>query len=420
VRDAAVSSVTGIVLYLTGLISGPILARVLGPAGRGDIAAVLTPFLLLGWLVPLGLPSAAAYYVDTVDTKTGTRRSTGELLATVTVFGALVAAPVSVVLWYLAPAYLSGHSPVALTWARAVVVMLPLSAGVQAALEILRRLSPGVGWNRWRAAPILIQTIAIVVLAAFGRLTVSSALAASVGGSLTPLLLLLLCLSRAERRRPSMANLRLMLPYAWRSTLTTGASSLTLRLDQVLLVVFAPSAQLGLYAVAVMVASVTNPLNGLSLALFGHLRRETVSGRAESRFRRSLLATLVLSATVALGLAVVAPVVLRLVFGAAFEAAALPLRLLLPGAVAFNVLLLLNAKLYAEGRLGLTSRAAIVGALVTVGGFVLLVPRFGINGAAGVTSLAYLIQVGYLASRGALGWSSSSSSDERPSVLPGD
>jgi hypothetical protein len=71
------------------------------------------------------------------------------------------------------------------------------------------------------------------------------------------------------------------------------------------------------------------------------------------------------------------------VFGAAFEAAALPLRLLLPGAVAFNVLLLLNAKLYAEGRLGLTSRAAIVGALVTVGGFVLLVPRFGINGAAG-------------------------------------
>jgi O-antigen/teichoic acid export membrane protein len=165
-----------------------------------------------------------------------------------------------------------------------------------------------------------------------------------------------------------MANLRLMLPYAWRSTLTTGASSLTLRLDQVLLVVFAPSAQLGLYAVAVTVASVTNPLNGISLALFGHLRRETVPGRAESRFRRSLLATLVLSATVALGLAVVAPVALRLVFGAAFEAAALPLRLLLPGAVAFDVLLLLNAKLYAEGRLGLTSRAAIVGALVTVGG----------------------------------------------------
>lgn len=394
-RHALVSSLTSVGLYGLGLVSGPIFARVLGPTGRGDIAAVMAPATVLVWVLGFGLPSAAAYFVDTVPE--------ARLLATVTAFGVVVGAPICAALWLLAPEYLSGHSPVALHWARVFLVAMPLSVGMAAALEIRRRMDPGMSWNCWRSAPLVIPTFLTVVLAATGNLTLQTALAANFVGWMSPLLLLLSRFRGGRRARPSSGTLRLIFPYAWRTASALTATSLTYRLDQVILVTLVPPAELGLYAVAVMVALVTSPLSsGLSVALFGHLRDETSESRALARFHRSLKLTLMVSAAVAMVLAVSAPWLLRLVFGTRFAPATTALRLLLPGAVAFDLLGVITTKLFSDGRPGEASRAAFVGATMTVVGLVLLAPRHGIEGAAVVTSAAWLSQVAFLVARGAL------------------
>jgi O-antigen/teichoic acid export membrane protein len=70
--------------------------------------------------------------------------------------------------------------------------------------------------------------------------------------------------------------------------------------------------------------------------------------------------------------------------------------------VAFDVMNVMESKLYSDGRPGEASRAALLAAVVTVAGVFVFVPRYGINGAAAVTSVAFIAQVGFLVARGGL------------------
>ncbi|MDQ6947497.1 MAG: oligosaccharide flippase family protein [Actinomycetota bacterium] len=391
-REALTSSIMSMAGFSIGIITGPILARAVGPTGRGEIAAVVQAAWLLGWLLCFGLPLAAAYWLDDIPE--------GELLATTATFGIIFGGIVSAILWFVAPIYLAGQSGEALVWAKMFLLVLPLSAGVNTALEIRRRRGADLAWNRWRIAPPVVSAVGIVILALLGRLSVAGALACYFVGGLLPLLYFFLRVRSSSNRRPSVVTLRRLLPYAWRTAAQTGASSITGRLDQVVLATAVPSKQLGFYAVAVTTSSITNTLTiGLPLALFGHQRGDTQADRSTNRYRRSMVATLTVSSCAALILGVLAPIVLRIAFGRDFQQATLSLRILLPGAVAFDLLGLMASKLSADGRVGEVTRAAVVGAVVTIAGLLAVVPRFGIEGAAAVTSVTYASQVGYLLAR---------------------
>lgn len=395
-RHAAVTSVISVAIYSTGIVTGPLLARALGPSGRGDYAAVVAPATVVVWLIAFGMPTSAAYHSD--------RIPEAKVLSSVTMFGIVIGLPAGAALWVLAPRYFAGHPPTTVTWARLYLLVLPFMVGMSAALEIRRRRSPDMGWNLWRAAPLVVPAVATAGLAITGRLTLTSALGASFAGSVLPAFLLVGRLRPIRSKfRPDLTTLRTIFPYAARASVVAASTSVTSRLDQVVLVALVAPSQLGLYAVAVTVASVTNPLSsGLALAMFGHLRPEDGSARTTTRVRRTVLATALVSAVVGTLLAILAPLLLRVGFGGRFEAAATPLRLLLPGAVAFDVLAVLGTKLYSDGRPGEASLAGLVGAGVTLLGLAAAAPRFGINGAAAVTSCAFVVEVIFLIARGAL------------------
>ena len=394
-REAIVSTATDVVMLVLALATGPIIARVLGPEGRGDVAAVVAPAAILTWILSFGLPNAAAYFVDPVPE--------GRLLATTSVFGLTVAGPICVALWFLCPVYLEGYSAETVTWARIILVYLPFSIGSQAALEIRRRRAADLTWNYWRSSPVVFAALAIVTLALLGRLTLATAFAAYFVGGLIPAVFLVMRLVSAQDVRPSFHTLRLIFPYAWRTLGTIIASSMTARLDQAVLAGFVRPGQLGLYAVAVTAASVTSPLaTGVTQALFGHLRDERSSLVAAERFARTLWVTTLISGTVAVVIGLLAPLALRVVFGAQFEGATTALRILLPGSIAYNILTVMGTKLLSDGRPGEAARAALLGGIITVGGLVFVIPSLGIEGAAAVTSVAFVLEVIYLLRRGVL------------------
>lgn len=386
---------TGVVLLALSLLTAPILARALGPEGRGDLAAVLMPTIVLSWLLSWGIPTAAAYFVDLVPER--------RLLATTTVFGLASGIPVCAGLWFLLPSFLEGHSDTTLLWARVALVAAPLSMGIQSALEIRRRQGADAGWNRWRSAPLAVPAVGIIVLALLDRLSLQTALAAYFVGSAIPLVLLIIRLVGRSGGGASWVTLRQILPYASRSAVVIGANAMSVRFDQVVLTAMVPSGQLGLYAVAVTASGASGPLtSGLSLALFGHQRGEQFSRRASTRYRRTIMLTFVVSSAAALVVALLAPIVLPWAFGPDFTGAVRPLWILLPGQVAIDLLGVMTAGLYADGRPNEAMRAALVGGVITAIGLLLLVPRFGIIGAATTTSLAFIGQVTFLVARGAL------------------
>ncbi len=250
---------------------------------------------------------------------------------------------------------------------------------------------------------MVLPAVGIVGLAVFGRLTLAGAFASYFIGGLLPTAYFIMRLLSVPNVRPSLTTLRLIFPYAWRTLGTIVASSVTARLDQVVLAGYVGPNELGLYAGAVTAASVTSPLAiGLTQALFGHLRDERSSLLAARRFRHSLWATTLVSGAVAGAMGIFAPLVLRVIFGASFEGAATALRLLLPGAIAYNILTVIGTKLYSDGRPGDAARAALIGGVIAVGGLVVAIPWMGIDGAAAVTSIAFVLEVIYLVQRRAL------------------
>ena len=267
-RNVVTTGAVGVAVYGLGLATGPILARSLGPSGRGDLAAVLVPAQLLCYGLSFGLPSAAAYLVHRFDR--------GTLLATSTVFGLVVGIPLVLAVWPLLPGYYRHHGAAALFWAQVFLVSAPLSVGAGVALSpsLGRRRQPPLEPLAYRTNPLT----ALLTLGLFmtSRLTVWTALAAGfVGACSTAGAAGTEDVRVAAASGSSLKALRSQLSYGARVAIGSAADTVAGRFDQALMVAMVPSADLGPYAVAVTAAGMSGPLtSSLGLALFPELRRE--------------------------------------------------------------------------------------------------------------------------------------------------
>jgi O-antigen/teichoic acid export membrane protein len=389
-RNVVTTGAVGIAIYGLGLASGPILARSLGPSGRGDLAAVLVPAQLLCYGLSFGLPSAAAYLVHRFDR--------GTLLGTSTVLCLVAGIPLVLAVWPLLPGYYRHHGAAALFWAQVFLLSAPLSVGAGVALSLLWADGANLRWNLWRTAPTLLTALLTFGLFATSQLTIWTALAAGFVGAGSTVVLLVQQTFAWRPLRTSFKALRAQLSYGARVAIGSAADTVAGRFDQALMVAMVPSADLGLYAVAVTAAGMSAPLtSSLSLALFPELRRESSVEAQQRRTSRALAAVLTSSTGVAAVLAFAGPWLLAFLFGKSFAGAATPLRLLLIGQIANDATGPLTARLLAAGRPGVASQASAAAAAVTVVGLALLVPKLGINGAALTTTVSYLVKCGYCA-----------------------
>jgi O-antigen/teichoic acid export membrane protein len=76
-------------------------------------------------------------------------------------------------------------------------------------------------------------------------------------------------------------------------------------------------------------------------------------------------------------------------YGENFLGASTPFLLLLPGTILFITQKVLSKLLSGNGHIGLTSKAAIAGSCVSVGLYCILIPLYGIVGAAIASSIGY-------------------------------
>ena len=173
----------------------------------------------------------------------------------------------------------------------------------------------------------------------------------------------------------------------WVGDLATRAN---LRLDQLLLGIFAPASSLGNYAVAVALSEVLwIGVDAVSPVLFNRLAAaKNVTARVELTGRVHRLG---FAAMVALG--VVAGVVgwfaIPLLFGSQFREAPFLFELLLPGVVALFTAKILTKYFAAEGRPELSGRVGLVSGLLGALLYFALIPLGATTGAAIASSLSY-------------------------------
>jgi O-antigen/teichoic acid export membrane protein len=374
-----------------------IIARILGPDGSGIYAlALLLPTMLAALLNP-GMTTSNTHFlgVGTVPYSV-VARATRAVFVPVLVVGAFIGGA-SIHWWNqeLFPGISQG-----LLWGALAVFPLALATamvssfyqGVQKFRELspMLLLQPGVTF-------VLVAGLAIA-----SRLTIEGVVATHVLGQICGIIALVVRLRRLVPDRTGPENgqevrddTRRSLIYGAKTHVTNILALVNYRADLFLVNMFLSPTATGLYVIAVQLTSKLRLLSGtLGAVVFPYLSQ--LSSQEEKRRELTpLLSRWVVLATliVAVCLALVADPLVRFVFGDAFKECALVVVLLLPGVVARAASAILANDLAARGRPELNLMTSVVVVCVNVTGNCLLVPQYGIAGAAVSTSFAYLVNL---------------------------
>ena len=374
-------------MVLLSLAAAVSLARALGPAGRGQLAVLQSLAGLAAVLTNFAVAKAIVHRVGRRQLTLASAASDAFVLAAMSgLAGAALVLPLAILFrGRLVPGL-----------AIALVAAAVGVATIQQVREYLSGVLLAVGQSLTYVMASAVQPLVVLVLVSLlmvlGRASVGSvtvvwiaAVVASAG----------VAMSMAVRAASGLG------PILWRDVRALGAFGvrtypailalfLNLRFDQLLVRGLSSSWVLGQYAVAVAVGEVLIilPSSMLSAAsgAIGAWERDQ-SAELVAGFCRSLT---VVVATCAVGIAVVAPIALPLVFGAGFRPAAPAVIALLPGLVCYAPSATIVE--YFIVQRGKASAAAIIAGASFATSTVMnlwLVPRLGAVGASVASSVSY-------------------------------
>jgi O-antigen/teichoic acid export membrane protein len=365
-------------------------ARLLGPAGRGQIS-LCTMAIAVGVLAG-GLGGEIPIIVWTADRKS---KSPAWLPAVVFwgAIGSLFASCAwTFVYWGWRPLFLHGITiPLALI----VLASIPLTildgylTAIFTGLERFR-LRAGVSVIDQIAA--LVGMVALVLL--FGR----SAEAAMLGvlfGLLISAAIAAMLLRESLRGFwkvwSAQGRIRSALSLGLRAQFGNVASFFNYRLDVFIVNYFLNPAQVGLYAVGVVVSEVLWQVpQAAAIALTPRTARTINEGAAQFTclvMRHVFL----LSCVSGIAVAIFTPLLLPLIFGGRFSPSIPVVWWILPGTVAFSLAKVASADFTARGKPEYNAMFSLVALVATVSLDFALIPRMGIGGAALASSVAYIL-----------------------------
>jgi O-antigen/teichoic acid export membrane protein len=373
-RSFLLGGLASVAFPLSALVTSPLLARGLGPDGRGELAALLTPLTIAEAMAAVGTPLAAAYFVRSGADLRSVRRA-GLWIVTVSGVGT------ALLLVAFAPALLGTYPHLVPTFR-----WLTLGVVVGAYIELYRGVRSGqeaygrVNANYWLAA--LARLTGIVALALLGALTAPRVAVLSIAVGVVAGLTLIRRPGRPAGAPPdgaSTVSSRRMLRFSLHTWAGVVSGSVGARLDQFFLIGLVTPEVLGIYAVAVTAAQVP-------MAFFPAVQRLFLNRAAASDDAAALTKAARLSATVALlmllALEPVLPWAVTTVFGDPFAEAAGLAQVLVVGAALWGIGQSLSGLLIGVGRPGHASAADAVGVVLLGLCLIPLQAWLGVTGAA--------------------------------------
>ena len=362
-------------LSASGLVTGPLIARSLGPSGRGVLAYLVSATFLFGILATLGFEDAATLAV--AERKVSRRQLLRRSLLFATPASAVFAAGVVA----FAPEELDARPWVIGGLLFAAILLGALSHIVEGAVTGTRRLDPIV---IRRTATAGFRIVAIVALFLIGRLAIVPAFAVQAVVVSSGVLLVWSLRSLGPGSADGARDLGRL---ATRILPTRVGSLALLRVDQLLLPQLASVSQLGYYAVAATVAELPQFLSGATRQhLLSQLTGDAVADPPGpvALVRQHLGPSVVLCGV----LLVSCPFAIPFAFGESFRPA-VPAAMVLCLAQVFLVATnAFDAVLVAAHKVGLSARIQWAGLIVNLVAVVVL-GRTGAVGAATAALLGY-------------------------------
>jgi O-antigen/teichoic acid export membrane protein len=366
--------ITSLVVLLATVASGVILARALGPSGRGMLTAAMLFGPLFATVGALGIPDALVYQSG----RDGSARSPA--LVTALYIGAAQSLVLLLAGWALVPLALGGPSHSAVYPALAylgIIPLYPLNLYPMAVLQGRLRL---VQFNLVRASVPVLYSTSLLLLWRLGAVSVEAALAAAAASTVAASVLALSAAAKFSTVRASLPVARKVLGFGLRAHLGNLATIVSGQLDLLMLTVMVPSKDLGFYAVATSAAMVGSLIpTAASMVIFPTLANQSAETvpRSLARFLLWGLGGALLLTPI---LVVAVPWAVIPVYGTAFRTAAPISLILVPGYILRGSNLMLVAILRGSGSPLRASAGQIVGLVVLAS---VLPIGISVRGAAG-------------------------------------
>jgi O-antigen/teichoic acid export membrane protein len=373
---------------ISGTVTGIVVARAYGSAGRGEIALVTALYSNIGTIFTLGIEVAAVYLIGKRVESPDSVAATVRLLSFVL---GLAGGGASVGLALALSHRFPESSEQLVLLSASAAAPLVASVAMQGHLIGVGRLAEVAWLNALRGVLTLFGVVTVVVIG-------TSPAVALMTYSLSEYVVLVATFAVSVRASSnsvvgsfSCRIARRLTTYGLSGHVGTILQGVNYRLDVILLGAIAPLTQVGRYSVAVVIIEL---LWVLPLILKNFVSQRIASSDTD-RGTAVAIVTLKLclgvSAVAGLGMALTAPLLVPVVFGPDFRPAVKLIWILIPGAISMAAYQNMMNDLVGRGHPRVKSLTAIVGCVATVSLDLIFIPRYGALGAAIGSSAAYCL-----------------------------
>lgn len=384
--------VSSVWLLLLNMGTGVLVARFIGPEGRGEQAAMILWPQFLAYTMTLGIPSSLVYYYKKNREHASSYFAISILLSIVL---GIAAATIGV---FLIPHLLSGYSPAIVLFAQISMIICPialLSTFMGSALQ---------AYNNYRLLNLsktsgpFITLLLILLLILFDRMTPTyTALAYLVSGFPVACLVFFVLYKELKVTFSTLKQrYKELFGYGIRAYAIDLLGAISTQLDQILVVAMLTPTQMGYYAVALALSKLPKIVQTtITTVLF-----PKASGNDDKKVLDMTLISfrigLCITAICCIGAFFISPTAIRILYGPEFLGAVAALQILLIREIVASGSSILMQYFMAKGKPGLVSVVEGAGIVSNIPLMLWLLPLYGLPGIASallVTSIVRLILV---------------------------
>ncbi len=374
-------------MTIVGFVNGVITARVLGPEGRGLFQLLVLLPTTLSNFGKLGIPQANVYFMRRRGASASDTATNSIWLAML--LGGVLAGVCWLGRHWLLTRVLKDATPEVLVPALMVIPFVLVQAFILGVAQAQQRFRE---YNIQQVVPNVLAFIGLTVTLLWLETGLIGAVLVQMGILVVVSVWLVVRVHRHSplHLRPNIGLAREMVGFGGKSYLQTLAATLHLRLDQYMIGYLLDPASVGIYAIAVNFSNMLLKVpDATGTALFPRLAGAT-EAEAHAATAQVCRHTLFFTTVLALGVAVVTPFVIPIVYGDDFGGSIVPLLVLLPGVVLMSLYLILTRNFTSRGKQEINILAAALALVLNIGCNWVLIPRLGVTGAA----LAHLVSYG--------------------------
>lgn len=388
-RDSIITFFSSGVNFLIGILSSIVIARLVGPEGKGTYALVMLIPTMAYTVGNFGINQSVTYHIA--------REKNNRLK--ILSLGLKAAVAIGLIL-YLTLRF-------TMPWWHKYYITVPVEL-FQIALPLVFILViyqflefALLGTGRVDLFNISIILGLLAGIAALGLAIVlpgdrlENITICSVSAPIIAILISSLFLWRSRsltyNSEKSQVSARQFLTFGGITQITVISQFLSYRLDQFLLPAIIGTEALGIYTIAV---ALTERVWMISAAMQTSLMPRIPSSSKEAGVDitiRSLKHTIIITTIVVFGLASLGYFVIKLLFGAAFESAYVPMLIMLPGTYFIAIWKILGTFFISTNRPKFNAVIAVISMPINLCLNLILIPRLGIIGAAASSSFSYCI-----------------------------